>query len=237
MALTQTAIILESNTSVFLTGNNPIIGQIGILGQVPVPGAAVNQGDYWTRWTNDFNFLSGFDTIPYNLLAPNSVPLPQPYSIACTKIRSSNSPDYWIIVGTSAQWAAGTNPTSVSFIPYIPNSQLSQPTSVANQFQWQLGIPSFAPTGSPVTTLHPIGYINGIALTNLQTGNYTTVAAMVTAMNSSWGTFGSPANSIVWTTDAAMGSPVEPGGTYVLGTYTDPTGVGGDQLSAFIFAY
>lgn len=215
MAYTTTALILESNGEVFLRGNNVLKAgnDIGKVGLVPTPdGGGSNEGDFWATPINDEGAVTGIQFQPYNLLDNSPVNQPKPYSLPATKIRvmgvlTNGKPDYYFVLGTSAQWAAASLPDATSLV-YWPQSQRALPTGVLNTYAFTLGVPSLA-VGQ---TLFFKGWINGVALAAASAGGYANISELLVFLNANVNTYGSPAISVVWTSNV--------NGSAVIGTIT-----------------
>lgn len=238
MALSTTALILESNGEVFFRGNNVLKAatlhgnQVGVLGQVPTPdGGGSFEGDYWATPINDEDGITSIQFTPYNLLENSPSTAPKPYSVPAVKIRwqgvnNIGKEDYYFVLGTSTQWAAASLPDKTSLV-YWPTSQLAFPTGTAQQFEFTLGVPTL----DAGQTLYPVGYFNGTALTAASAGGYANIGALVTFLNASWNTLGT--NTVTWTAST--------NGSSVKGVFTNAAT---DQynvpytnvLDAFVFA-
>ncbi len=224
MSLTIQALILESNGETFMRGNNVLLAgnNVGLLGQIPTPeGGGTNEGDFWVTPVNNEDVVTSMGFTPYNLLT--SLPAkPKPYSLPATKIRwqgvnNIGKPDYYFVLGTSAQWAAGSLPDQTSLV-YWPTSQSPDPVTnsstgviTANVFKIVLGLPSL--NGSPQRAFFPKGWVDGTALAAASSTGYTNTTLLLNFLNASWGSFGSPSKAIVWT--------LSPNSTSVIGTFTD----------------
>lgn len=238
MALSTTALILESNGEVFLRGNNVLLAgdEVGLTGQVPTPdGGGVNQGDFWVTPVNDQGAVTGLNFTPYNV--NSGLPAkPKPYSLAATKIRVQGAyanQDYFFVLGTSTQWAAATLPTSSSLV-YWPTSQeahaLTDSNGIVdtNDFKFILGIPTL--DGSPHKKLFPKGWYNGTALTAAAGAGYSNITTLLVFLNANWTT---PSITVSWT--------AAPNNTAVIGSFTstdtDQLNVGATHvLDAFVWA-
>jgi hypothetical protein len=236
MALTTQAVILESNGEVYLRGNNVLSAgnQIGLLGPVPTPdGGGSFEGDFWAIPVNDEDAVTSIEFVPYNLLDNSPTTQPLPYALPAVKIRwqgvnNIGKPDYYFVLGTSAQWAAASLPTQTSLV-YWPTSQQAWPTGVLNQYEFTLGVPSLT-VGQ---TLFPKGWINGVALAAASAGGYANITALLAFLNANWNTYSSPAISIVWTA-SPNGSAVKGLMTIVsTDVYSVP---GSNVLDGFVWA-
>lgn len=220
MALSTTALILESNNETFLRGNNTLRAgnDVGLLGQVPTPdGGGTNEGDYWAVPVNNHQSVTSIAFYPYNVLT--GLPAaPKPYAVAATKIRvqgvnTFGKPDYYFVLGTSTQWAAASLPNQTGLV-YWPGSQMATPITNSNgivsstQFRFELGLPTLPPNGSPVYVLYPVGYYNGVALTASAGAGYSTPAALLTFLNANWSVMGSPSITITWSLSPNQSSVV-----------------------------
>lgn len=223
MALSQTALVLESNGKTFFRGNNVLTAgdEIGLSAQVPTPDGGGNpEGDFWATPVNDQGIVTGINFSPYNPLS--SLPAkPKPYSLPACKIRRqggiNSSEDYWFVLGTSAQWAAGTLPTQSSLVFWPASQQASQKTNastgipISGSWKFVLGLPTL--DGSPHQHLFPKGWYNGTALTAAAGAGYANVAALLVFLNANWTTMGSPSITVSWALNT--------NGTAIIGTFTD----------------
>lgn len=209
MAVTTTALVLESNGHTFFSGNEVLRAgsNVGITMPIPTPdGGGSFEGDFWASPINEYGVVTGITFTPYNL--NSALPAkPHPYSVAACKVRvqgilTNGKPDYYFVLGTSAQWAAGSLPTNSSLV-YWPAVVWAQPVvdangiAVSGSFEFILGVPTL-PT-SPSTTLYPVGYLNDVALTASTANGYANITTLLTFLNANWSTIGSPSITVTWT--------------------------------------
>lgn len=231
MAATTTALVLESNGVTFFNGNEVLRAgsNVGLTMPIPTPdGGGSFQGDFWASPINDNGIITGITFTPYNL--NNGLPAkPHPYSVAVCKIRwqgvnTNGKPDYYFVLGTSTQWAAGSLPTASSLVywPAIINPQQvvgSDGVVVPNSFEFILGLPTIN-YSSPILTFFPVGYLNDVALTAATANGYANTTLLLSFLNTNWTTIGSPSISITWS--------LSPNATSVKGAFTSSAS---DQLN------
>ncbi len=183
MASYITAFVVKKNGNPFINSD----GSVGNIMEVPTPeNGGVIDGDVWLTPVNQ-DILSDFLELPYNLNNSLENVAPTLYSVAGVLISSSKSSDSYVLLGTSAQYIAGTLPTVWGSLIHtkqkIPVCQtLGSTNPVSGLYEITLGVPSQL-TGK----LYAFGYFNGVALTALSTGGYNDAPELVIAMNSNWG--------------------------------------------------
>mgnify|MGYP001561724059 CR=1 FL=1 len=197
-------------------------GSVGSIQKIPTPeGGGVIDGDNWAIPVN-YGVYSGWIFQPYNL--NNTIENVQPlYSVAVTKISSNISSDWYYVLGTSAQYvAAADGGTALPVVwPYIVHDKQELPVcqqissqDVNGKYFASFALPTLA--GNDYKYF-PFGFLNGVALTTASSSGYTTLAALLTFLNTSWpsvGTWTSPDSDqiVIATQTSGTGTDVFCGG-------------------------
>lgn len=207
------ALVIQKNNTVFINGNGS--GTVGSLMEIPTPdNGGYIDGDVWAIPVNE-GVYAGFNYQPYN--PSNPVEATQPlFSVAAVKISSRTSSDYFIVVGTAAQYvtASGGGTALPAVWPSLIHT--TQKLPVCQQFNLTeaglsvlaIGAPSFDDDAATVQSFYPFGYFNGIALPTASSTGYYDLNALLSFLNTATVTTGTGA------------STVYTGGWAVMGTWT-----------------
>ena len=171
-------------------------GTVGESMQIPTPdGGGVVDSDVWAIPVNDGVF-SGWQLLPYNPTNTVEATLPTPQSVACTKLSSNKTSDWYVVVGTSAQYVTAANggtalPTAYPFVihtlPKLAVCQTINSQDANGNYIATIGVPSLTVGGK----FYPFGYLNGVALTQASTSGYADVTSLLSFLNSgTWATVG-----------------------------------------------
>ncbi len=199
MATVITALVLDKQDIQYVNNEQ----SVGSIQSVPTPdGGAVVDGDVWAIPVND-GVYAGWQFLPYNPSNAEENTAPDAFSVRCTKLSSSVSSDWWIVLGTSAAYvvaAAGGTALPIVWPSLIHTSDLLPVCqTIANQDQAGNYVASIGlPTIAGGTTYYPFGWLtrNGVttALTTASSSGYSTSAALLSFLNS-----GTWANVGTWT--------------------------------------
>lgn len=214
-------LVIEKNDNVFINSAT----SIGSVMEIPTPdNYGFLDGDFWAVPIN-YGTYSGFNFIPYNPANPAENVAPNVMSVACCKISSTQSSDWYMVLGTSAAYvtAAGGGaalavvwPTRSHTIPLLPTCQDMNQTDANGKYIAVMSLPSL--NDFDVTTdltWFPYGNFNGVALPGATANGYASTATLLTFLNTATVNSG--------TTD----NPVYTGGWGIVGTWT----VTGDSIS------
>lgn len=189
---------------------------IGAIQEIPTPdGGGVLETDVWAIPINH-GVYGGFNFRPYNASNPKENVQP-PMSVAAVKISSRLSGDWWIVLGTAAQYitAAGGGaalpavwPALSHTIPLLPVCNTLNKLDATGKYLGNWGIPSFDLDPLTIQALFPYGFFNNVALPAATANGYTTVASLLVFLNTATVNTGTAAN------------PVYTGGWAVVGTWT-----------------
>lgn len=213
MAQSIPALVLQRGGIVFI---NTAAASIGSLQQIPtLENGAIIDSDVWAIPVND-GVYSGFKYLPYNISNPFENVAPQ-FAVAAVKISSLTRSDYWIVLGTSAQYVTADNggaalpavwtPSSHG-VPELPVCQLLNGTNANGQYVGTIGIPSLVGGVDTVSAYFPFGFFNGFALPAATANGYTTTSALLTFLNTAT------------TNSGTATAPIYAGGWAVVGTWT-----------------
>ena len=216
--------VIKHNNTVFLDTDLVTYGDIQI---VPTPGSGGRpDGEYWAVPITDGGVVDGFDFVPYG---PQNPIKPSTQSFRVLRLVTSKDygkSDYWYIVGTEANYVASSQAAECCDAP-IP-MPLSVPPLAPTQLMCQYNNPTdmdyFAVWGVPTleygdSGYWAYGYFNDTALSPLFV-NGATPAALVSAMQSAWG-------STVGGTFTLVGG--------IVIVLTQSNGQGTDEISINIF--
>jgi hypothetical protein len=209
MAQYISGLVIEKNNHVFLTSGQLLQRSAGtfsttgigvIMGDIPVPGnsngGASIDGDYWAIPVDDGVF-GGYNFVPYNPNVNAVQPDPQAFPVFKLSLIPPFGSDYWIIVGTVAQYltAAGGGaalPTTVVYngalLAQTPCQTLCYQNATTGLYYGVLGIPTNS--GGINVNYYPYGYFNGVALPLGSSTGYTTVTSLLSFLNASWSSVG-----------------------------------------------
>lgn len=168
---------------------------VGALLQVPTPdNGAIIDGDVWAVPVNQ-GVYAGWTFQPYNPNNPAEATAPDAYSVACVKISARLSSDWFIVLGTAAQYvtaAAGGAalpavwPTRSHTVPLLPTCQTLSTTDANGNYIGDLGVPVL----DIGANYFPFGFLNGAALTAATTNGYADLTALLVFLNASWSSVG-----------------------------------------------
>jgi hypothetical protein len=215
MAQYVTGLVIQKNNIVYINTGGVSIGSTQ---EIPTPeNGAVIDGDMWAIPVND-GVYSGFIYQPYNPANPleNVAPL---FAVAVVRISSRISPDYFIVLGTAAQYITADGgsalPTAwpqVSHgVPELPACQILNGTNANGLYVGVIGIPSLVGGTDTISAYFPFGYWNGAALPAATANGYTTTSALLTFLNTATVNTGTAT------------APVYTGGWSIAGTWTVTT--------------
>jgi len=199
MASSITALVLEKNDNVFI--NSEV--SVGAIMQVPTPdGGAFVDGDYWAVPIN-FGVYGGWNLIPYNLSNPAENTAPTIDSYAVTRISKNPLPsgtsDWYVILGTSTAYITASNggtalatvwPSRSHTEDLLPVCQVMDQVDANGNYFATLGIPSKDLDPTTIETYFPFGSLNGVELTAATANGYSTTAALLSFLNTSWSSVG-----------------------------------------------
>lgn len=215
------ALVLEKTDIAFV--NSAV--SVGAIMEVPTPdNGAYLDGDVWAVPINSFGLYTGWNFIPYNANNPAENVAPNPFAYACTKISATNSSDWFIVLGTSAQYVAAAAggaalpivwPTRSHTVPLLPACQILNGTNASGLYILTLGVPTFDLDPTTIQNLFPFGYWNNFALPAATANGYANTTTLLTFLNTATVNTGTTA------------SPVYTGGWAIVGTWT----VSGDGIT------
>lgn len=239
MAQSISALVIQKGGIVYV---NTAAASIGSIQQVPtLENGAIVDSDVWAIPIN-YGVYSGFTYQPYNLSNPLENVAPR-FAVAATKISALNRSDYWIILGTSAQYITADGGTALPqvwpqvshTVPILPVCQVLNGTNTNGQYVGTIGIPSLVGGIDTASAYFPSGSWNGFALPAATTNGYTTTAALLTFLNTATVNTGTAT------------APIYTGGWAIAGTWTvtadsltlvvtESAGTGTDTLCATLLA-
>lgn len=177
-------------------------GTFGFTSQIPTPlsGGKIDC-DYWAVPVVGQGFVSdGFKYIPCQ---PADTIKPDVQAFHVVRILSFTQSTVWTVYGTSLQYNAAsydaeTGHSSTPVLMPVPTSTLIPMQLICNQGKSTgLYTGTFAaPTYNASKNYFATGYFNAAALPALSGSGYSTMAALIAAMNSNWSIAG------VWTSSA-----------------------------------
>lgn len=203
MATYVTALVLQQNTSVYISPAGPEVEKvasvaavnmvgIGLLMPVPTPdNGAVIDYDAWAIPTVDNGIFTGWTFKPYNLNDPAQTNPPTVQSFAVTRVWDRLMSDVWVFVGTSAQYltAAGGGaalPTTLGNNVFQVACQILCQWNSTNQYFGLLALPSLVGN----ERYYPFGFFNNVALALGTSTGYISAATLLTFLNTSWTSVG-----------------------------------------------
>lgn len=187
--------VLQKKNDVFVSSATVV----GAILEIPTPdNGAYLDGDVWANPVN-FGVFAGWTFLPYNVNNPLENQPPTPFSVACCKVSANNTADWFVFLGTAAQYvtaaAGGTAlplvwPQRIHTSDLLPICQsINSQNPTTNLYELTVGLPTIA--GG--TTYYPFGYLNGVALATATSGGYSTTGTLLTFLNTFWNNVG------VWT--------------------------------------
>lgn len=213
-------LVIEKNDNVFI--NSAV--SIGATLEIPTPdNGAYIDGDFWAQPVN-FGVYGGFNFIPYNPANPSENVAPDNMSVAVCKISCTNNADWFMVLGTVAQYvtaaAGGTAlpsvwPTRSHTVPLLPVCQTMDQADANGKFIAVLALPSFDVDPTTIQRWFPYGLFNGFELPAATANGYATTGTLLTFLNTATVNTGTAAN------------PVYTGGWGIVGTWT----VSGDGIT------
>jgi hypothetical protein len=214
-----TALVIESNDTVFIDNAT---GVIGTMQQIPTPGLGGQVDADYLALAVDEGYIGGFN---YQVVSASFSPLPNPNAFHVVRISSLHTGDWWYVVGASYQYLAAsaaaeccTTPAPMpSVIPPLYPCQIMCEQNTAGNFFGIFGLPSI----TAGQNYYAAGFFNNVTLTSLSAGGYSTIAALLAAMNTDWSNVGT------WTD---FGSPESI-------IVTEAPGTGTDQICILIFVH
>jgi hypothetical protein len=214
------AFVIEKNDNVFI--NSAV--SIGATMEVPTPdNGAYIDCNVWCVPINE-GVYGGFNYIPYNANNPAENTAPSAMAVAGVRISCTNSSDWFILLGTEAQYvtAAGggtampsTWPSVSHTVPLLPVCQTLNTVDANGNYVLETALPSFDLDPTTVQRYFPFGYWNGVALPAATANGYATTGTLLTFLNTATVNTGTAAN------------PVYTGGWAIVGTWT----VSGDSIT------
>lgn len=195
MASYITGFVIEKNDIVFINQGTPLT--VGAIMEIPTPdGGGFIDADYWAVPINE-GMYGGFNYIPYNLNNPSENVAPTVDSYACVRISSTKSSDWYMVLGTSAEYvtAAGGGtalpvvwPARSHTYPLLPVCQTMNQTDADGNYIAVLGLPYLDGVDK---AYFPFGNFNGVALTAATANGYTSTGSLLTFLNSgTWANVG-----------------------------------------------
>jgi hypothetical protein len=186
------ALVIECNGTIYW---NPSTNTYGTPMLIPAESAeAFVDGDYYASPVTNWDVFEGGYT--KTAVSASFSPLPNPNCFPVVRISTRNrGEDYWVIVGASYQYHADSLNAQC-----CGNAAAQLPTTVQSIYPCQLlcwpnanGLYQgtyAAPNAVAGKNYYAAGFFNGVALTPLSNAGYSTLAALITAMNASWSNVG-----------------------------------------------
>lgn len=234
MATFVTGKVIRRNTETFLDTD---LVNYGVSMPLPTPGSGgdPSDGDFWAVPITDNNVVDNFNFVP---TTPGSSDKPTPQSFHVFRlitVPGRAQRNTWYALGTTSDYINASKDAECcdlgvddqdapilarelpSTVTPIAPDQVMCKTDVSGDYYAVFGAPTIPPSTGKV---YAYGWFNGAPLTALSGSGYTTIALLVTAMNTNWGT------------------PV--GGTFAYAngviTLTQTAGSGHDVISINIYA-
>lgn len=213
MATYIPAFVIEKNDNVFI--NSAV--SIGAILEIPTPdNGAYIDGDYWAVPVN-FGVYGGFNFVPYNPNNPSENIAPNAMSVACFKISCTNNSDWFMSLGTVANYVTAIGggaalpavwPARSHTVPLLPVCQTIKQKDANGNYIAVYALPSFDLIPSTIQALFPYGFFNGFALPAATANGYATTGTLLTFLNTAT------------TNSGTTAAPVYAGGWGIAGTWT-----------------
>lgn len=191
MAKTITGLALIKNDIQYVNSAT----SAGSIQQIPTPDSGVEVIDVWATPVN-YGVYSGWVLKAYNPTNPIESVKPTPFSIACSKVSSTISSDWSVVLGTSTAYITAANggaalpttwPDVIHTKAELSVCQTINTTNDAGQYVATIGVPTLAANEKYFI----FGFLNGVALATAFATGFGNLTDLLSFLNSTnWNTVG-----------------------------------------------